>query len=80
MAKFYVSSGNFNMLVSKGNAGEAAMYCSWFTNPDHILDEHFYVDERGFRDYITADPKTAVFKTENIFNENIIQEDEDTLS
>ena len=33
------------------------------------LDEHVYVDERGCKDYISADKKTAVWATEDILDE-----------
>jgi hypothetical protein len=36
------------------------------TNKFDIIDEHFYVDEQGYRDYISATPKTNVIATKSI--------------
>ncbi len=69
MTKFYISSGSFNMVVSKRDAMQAALYSSGFITGNHIIDEFFYIDERGFRDYISADPKTIVLETMRILEE-----------
>ena len=44
----------------------AAADVLWESNKFDVLDEHFYVDERGFKDYATALPDTKVYKTEKI--------------
>lgn len=66
MPKYYVSSNTLRIIVSRRDALEAAIYGFKQTNKHDILDEHFYVDERGYRDYISADPKTNVIATRNV--------------
>jgi hypothetical protein len=36
------------------------------TNKFDTIDEYFYVDERGYRDYISADNETNVINTKSI--------------
>jgi len=66
MPKFYVGSGTLQMVVSRANCLEAAIFGFTQTNKYDIVDEFFYVDERGFRDYITADNKTNVIATKHV--------------
>jgi hypothetical protein len=63
MAKYYVKSGTLEVILSQPNALEAAICGLLLTNKFDIIDEHFYVDERGYRDYISATPKTNVLLT-----------------
>jgi len=44
----------------------AATEVLWQANKFDVLDEHFYVDERGFKDYASAEIDTKVYKTEKI--------------
>ena len=66
MAKYYEKSGTLEVILSKKNAFEAAIAGLLLTNKFDTIDEHFYVDERGYRDYISADPKTSVVATKSI--------------
>lgn len=66
MAKYYVASGTLRMIVSRKDALEASIYVINESNKFDIIDEYFYVDERGYRDYISADPKTNVIPTKSI--------------
>lgn len=66
MAKYYIKSGTLEVILSKSNAFEAAIAGLLLTNKFDTIDEHFYVDERGYRDYISADPKTNVIATKSI--------------
>ena len=66
MAKYYVKSGTLEVILSKENAFEAAIAGLLLTNKFDTIDEHFYVDERGYRDYVSADPKTSVGATKSI--------------
>jgi hypothetical protein len=36
------------------------------TNKFDTIDEYFYVDERGYRDYVSADNETNVINTKSI--------------
>ena len=66
MAKYYVKTGTLEVILSQSNALEAAICGLSLTNKFDTIDEHFYVDERGYRDYVSADPKTNVIATKSI--------------
>ena len=67
MAKYYVKCGSLEMIYSTSkNAFDTARTVLWVCNEYDELDEFFYVDERGFRNYVSADPNTKVFDTERI--------------
>jgi len=66
MAKYYVKSGTLEVILSEENALEAAISGFLLTNKFDTIDEYFYVDERGHRDYISADPKTNVIATKSV--------------
>lgn len=66
MAKYYVKSGTLEVILSQSNAFEAAVRGMLLTNKFDTIDEHFYVDERGYRDYVSADPKTNVIATKTV--------------
>jgi len=58
MSKYYVKCGTLELIYSTTKTPlEAATHCLWESNSSDVLDEHFYIDERGFRDYLTADAK-----------------------
>jgi|TARA_A100001201_G_C3944051_1_gene157491 hypothetical protein len=74
MAKFYIKSGDFETIFSTEK--EPYDVCRLAIHEfigDYIengqvdeLDEHMYIDERGFRNYATADPDTFVVETFDI--------------
>ena len=69
--KVYIASGNFRKVFSTDlNKKEIVikMFLDHMTGKEW-LDEHVYVDERGCKDYISADKKTAVWATEDILDE-----------
>jgi hypothetical protein len=66
MPKYYVKSGTLEIIIDDKNCFEAAIKGLMLTNKFDTIDEHFYVDERGYRDYITATPDTNVIATRNI--------------
>lgn len=68
MPKYYLKCGTLELIYSTDKTPlEAATHCLWESNSNDILDEHFYIDERGFRDYLTADPKgTHVIKSSKV--------------
>lgn len=62
MPKYYINSGSLQYIVSTDkDALGAAIQSVWELNDNDTLDEYFYVDERGMRDYISAEPDTQVF-------------------
>ena len=69
--KVYIASGNFRKVFNTDlNKKEIVikMFLDHMTGKEW-LDEHVYVDERGCKDYISADKKTAVWATEDILDE-----------
>lgn len=64
MSKYYIKCGTLEYITSTDkDALGAAMESVWQLNDYDTLDEYFYVDERGLRDYISAEPDTQVFET-----------------
>lgn len=64
MPKYYIQSGSLQYILSTDkDPFEAAMQTVWELNDNDTLDEYFYVDERGMRNYISAEPDTKVFKS-----------------
>jgi hypothetical protein len=66
MAKYYVKSGTLEVIISRKDALEASIAGLVMTNKFDTIDEYFYVDERGYRDYVSADSTTNVIATKNI--------------
>jgi hypothetical protein len=66
MAKFYVKSGTLEIMISRKDALEASIAGLLMTNKFDTIDEYFYVDERGYRDYVSADNETNVINTKSI--------------
>lgn len=64
MAKYYISSGTLQIVRSTSKTHlRAACDSVWELNDNDTIDEYFYIDERGFRDYASADGKTEVFRS-----------------
>jgi hypothetical protein len=54
MAKYYIQSGSLQLIYSTNKDPiNAAITALWETNENDVLDEFFYVDERGMKDYKT---------------------------
>lgn len=67
MAKYYVQCGSLYLIYSTNKTPrEACRRVIWECNEHDILDEFFYVDERGFRGYATAQTDTIVIPTKEI--------------
>ncbi len=66
MGKYYVKSGTLEVVLSKKDALEAAIGGLLLTNKFDTIDEYFYCDERGYRDYVSADKETNVIPTKSI--------------
>jgi hypothetical protein len=67
MPKYYIKCGSLELIysTSKKPVG-AAIDSIWETNDNDTLDEYFYIDERGFRDYLSADKETKVIFTARV--------------
>ena len=71
MSKWYVKSNTVEKIVSIPNSSPLDAAIAVFDDTNHfdVLDEYFYVDERGFRDYKTADRLTQVIKTPRVISQ-----------
>lgn len=67
MPKYYIKSGSLELIYSTDKSPlDAAGVALGETNKFDVLDEHFYIDERGMKDYITALPDTIVITTKKV--------------
>lgn len=67
MAKYYIKCGTLELIYSTNQVHiDAAIAALWETNEHDVLDEYFYIDERGMKDYITADKETVVISSTKI--------------
>jgi hypothetical protein len=67
MSKYYIKCGTLELIYSTDKKPfGAAKDALWETNKFDVLDEYFYVDERGFKDYATALPDTKVYKSTKV--------------
>lgn len=67
MSKYYIKCGTLELIYSTDKSPlDAAITTLGESNKFDILDEYFYIDERGFRDYITADKETQVIKLNKV--------------
>jgi hypothetical protein len=64
VTKYYIKCGSLELIYSTSKSPfHAAIAALWETNEHDTLDEYFYVDERGMKDYVSALPDTQVFLT-----------------
>ena len=67
MAKSYFNSGTLQIIFSTSKEPyEACRTIIHEINENDELDEFIYCDERGYRNYVTAQPDTFVVETEDI--------------
>ena len=67
MPKYYLKCGTVEIIFSTEQTPfEAAGRCLWESNKDDVLDEHFYIDEQGYRDPFSATPKTIVLTLKEV--------------
>lgn len=67
MAKYYISTGTLGVIFSTDmEPYDACRRVIHECTPDDEVDEYMYCDERGYRDYTTADTTTYVVDTEQI--------------
>ena len=70
MPKYYIKCGTLELIYSTSKSPvDAAIDAIWETNENDVLDEYMYLDERGYRDYTTADKKTMVYKSANVLTQ-----------
>lgn len=69
MSKFYIQCGSLQLIYSTNQSPfHAAISALWETNEHDVLDEYFYIDERGYKDYVTADKDTIVIESELVLD------------
>ena len=67
MAKYYINSGTLQIIFSTElEPYDACRRVIHECNSDDELDEYMYLDERGYRDYTSADTTTFVVDSEQI--------------
>lgn len=67
MPKYYIKSNTLELIFSTDkNPMEVAVIAIAETTTEDILDEYFYIDERGYRDYTNADKHTKVISTQQV--------------
>jgi len=67
VSKYYIKSGSLELIFSTDKSPlEAAAVALGETNKFDVLDEHFYIDERGMKDYASALPDTTVITTKKV--------------
>lgn len=70
MAKYYIKTGTLEVIFST-ELDEYAACCRVIheCTPDDEVDEYMYVDQRGYRDYASAQSDTIVIETERVLRE-----------
>jgi hypothetical protein len=67
MPKYYINCGTLKIIHSTSKTPEeAAIRALWETNASDVLDEHFYIDEKGYKDYYSANPETVVILSSKV--------------
>lgn len=68
MSKWYVKSNTVEKIVSIPHSTPLDAAISVYNDTNHfdVIDEYFYVDERGMRDYTSADSLTQVIKSSKV--------------
>lgn len=67
MPKYYISTGTLELIWSTDiKPYEAACGAIHEMTEDDELDEYIYIDERGYRNYVTAQSGTIVIPTDEI--------------
>jgi hypothetical protein len=79
MPKYYVKSRTLQVIINHSDPLEAGVAGLLMTNKMDIIDEYFYIDERGFRDYVSADNRTNVIPTSSIIRAAESELTDDTL-
>jgi hypothetical protein len=67
MSKYYVKCGSLELIYSTNKTPkDTCRTVLWEANEYDTLDEYFYVDERGYRTYSSADSDTFVISSNEI--------------
>ncbi len=67
MPKYYIKCGSLEIIYSTSKKPiDAAIDALWETNENDVVDDTFYIDERGFRGYVNSDDKTVKIALEKV--------------
>jgi hypothetical protein len=67
MSKYYIKCGSLELIYSTNKTPkDTCRTVLWEANEYDTLDEYFYVDERGYRTYSSADSDTFVISSNEI--------------
>ena len=66
MPKYYVKSGSIEIIISRKDVLDASVAALLMANKNDTIDEFFYIDQRGYRDYISATPDTTVIESKHV--------------
>lgn len=70
MPKYYIRCGSLELIYSTSKSPlDAAIAALWETNEHDVLDEYFYIDERGMKNHISALPDTVVIESHTVLEE-----------
>ena len=68
MPKYYIKSGTIEIIISRKDVLDASVAALLMANKNDTIDEFFYIDERGYRDYISATPDTTVIESKHVIS------------
>ena len=66
MPKYYIKTGTLEIIFSTDKELDACRSAIHECTANDEVDEYMYCDERGYRDYTSADTTTYVIDTEQI--------------
>lgn len=67
VSKYYIKCGSLELIFSTDKLPlDAAVTALGETNKFDVLDEYFYIDERGMKDFASALPDTKVYTTKKV--------------
>jgi hypothetical protein len=67
VAKYYIKCGTLELIYSTDKFPmDAAISALWETNEHDVLEENFYIDQRGMRDKSTADGETITINSDKV--------------
>lgn len=67
VSKYYIKCGSLELIFSTDKLPlDAAVTALGETNKFDVLDEYFYIDERGMKDHTSALTDTTVYTTKKV--------------
>lgn len=67
MPKYYIKCGSLEIIYSTSKKPiDAAVDALWEANEHDTVDDIFYIDQRGFRNYTNSDDKTVTLDLKKV--------------